>query len=145
MLVREVIEVPLPPGETFAYVSDLTNAAEWDPGVEAVVALTPGAPRPGSRYEMTALFRGKRVPFAYELVELDTTGGRAVFDGRGRRATSRDTITVTAAASGSRITWEAEISMRGAFRVVEPFLAGTFKKLGAKALAGLRATLSAPR
>ena len=27
------IEVPMPADETFAYLADFANAAEWDPGV----------------------------------------------------------------------------------------------------------------
>ena len=139
MVVREVIEVARPPAEAFAYVADFTTAAEWDPGIAASRRLS-GEGGVGTRYEVFARFRGKELPFAYTVTEL-VEGRRIVLEGVGTRALSRDTIEVERSGEGSRISYTADIRMRGAYRLAEPFLRGTFRSLGAQALAGLKKAL----
>lgn len=46
---------------------------------------------------------------------------------------------------GTRITYSADFKLKGVFRLAEPFLGGTFRKLARKALAGLEAELGAAR
>jgi carbon monoxide dehydrogenase subunit G len=143
VVVREVIQVARPPAEAFAYVADFTTAAEWDPGIVSSKRVAGDGGR-GSSYEVVAEFRGKRLPFTYTVTELEP-GRRIVLDGRGEKARSVDTILVEGLADGgSRITYEAEFTLNGVFRLATPFLGGTFREMGAKALAGLKAALDRP-
>lgn len=143
MQFREVIEVARPVSEAFAYVADFTTAAEWDPGIVESRRVGDGPTELGSRFEVVALFRGKRVPFTYEVTALDE-GRRIVLSGEGGRATSVDEITFEPAGTGTRITYEADLRLKGVFRVAEPFLGGTTAEMGRKALAGLKAALDEP-
>ena len=141
MRYARAIEVPLLPGETFAYLSDFSNAAEWDPGIVEARRLTPAPTAVGSRFEVIALFRGKRQRFEYVVTELDE-GNRIALHGEGEKAMSDDVMTVSASEGGARVAYEADIRLKGVFRVAEPFLTGTMKKLGDDALDGLRTRLS---
>ena len=141
MRFREVIEVARPLDESFAYVADFTTAAEWDPGIVESRRVGEGPVGAGSRFEVVALFRGKRVPFTYEVTAFEA-GSRIVLSGEGERATSVDEITFEATpAGGTRITYVADLRFKGALRVVEPFLGGAIRTMGAKALAGLQVAL----
>ncbi len=135
------IEVTTPPAKAFAYLADFTYAAEWDPGIVESRRLTPDPTTVGSRFEVIALFRGKRQRFEYVVTELDE-GNRIALHGEGEKAMSDDVMTVTASGSGTRIAYEADIRLKGVFRFAEPFLGGMMKKMGDDALDGLRARLS---
>lgn len=136
------IEVPTPPAETFAYLADFTNTAEWDPGIVEARRLTPAPTAVGSRFEIIALFRGNRQRFEYVVTELDE-GNRIALHGEGEKAMSDDVMTISASdGGGTRIAYEADIRLKGVLRVAEPFLGRMMKKMGDDALNGLSARLS---
>jgi dehydrogenase/reductase SDR family protein 12 len=142
MVVREVIEVSAPLAEAFAYVADFETAAEWDPGIVESRRTSAGPVGVGTTYDVVAEFRGKHQLFHYRVTEY-VDGERLVLDGEGARATSLDTIVFEPTTAGTRIAYEAEFHLKGVYRLAEPFLGGTFRALGAKALAGLKSTLEA--
>ena len=143
MVATEVIEVPRSVEEAFAYVADFTTVAEWDPGIHESRKVS-GDGGIGTVYEVQAEFRGKTMPFTYTVTAFERDK-RIVLDGVGEKATSLDTIAFEAAGEGgTRITYSADFKLKGALRVAEPFLGGTFKTLARKALAGLADRLSAP-
>jgi carbon monoxide dehydrogenase subunit G len=143
MVVTEVIEVPRSPEESFAYVADFTTVAEWDPGIHASRKVS-GDGGVGTVYEVQAEFRGKTMPFTYTVTAFEQNR-KIVLDGVGEKATSLDTIAFEPAPDGgTRITYSADFKLKGALRVAEPFLGGTFGKLAKKALEGLSAKLGAP-
>jgi carbon monoxide dehydrogenase subunit G len=142
--VWEAIEVDRPLEEVFAYLADMSNSAQWDPGIAEAVRLGERPVGPGTEFDLVALFRGKRVPMRYRVAAYDE-GRRVVFDGEGEKARSLDEITVEPARDGTRITYVADLRMKGAYRLLEPFLRGTFRRIGEDALAGLKATLGEPR
>ena len=51
-------------------------------------------------------------------------------------------ITVAGAGSGARVVSEAELRLKGVYRVAEPFLGSTFERMGDAALDGLADRLS---
>jgi carbon monoxide dehydrogenase subunit G len=140
MRVREAIEVERPLPEVFAYLVDMSNSAKWDPGIAEAKKLGDGPVAVGTEFDLVALFRGRPVPMRYRIVAYEE-GRRVVFDGEGEKARSIDEITVEPAGGGTRITYEADLRMKGAYRIVEPFLRGTFRRIGEDALVGLKATL----
>jgi len=135
------IEVATAAGETFSYLADFTNAAEWDPGITEARRLTPEPTAVGSRFEVIAVFRGNRQRFEYVVTEFED-GKRIALRGEGEKALSDDVITVTPLGSEARIGYEADIRLKGVFRVAEPFLRSTFTRMGDDALDGLAARLS---
>src|SRR3954469_18709552 len=94
MLYRSTITVGSAPRDAFAYVCDFSRVAEWDPGVVESRALGSGAGvRVGSRFELIALFRGKRQRFEYVVTALEE-GRRIRLEGDGQKARSTDEIRV---------------------------------------------------
>jgi uncharacterized protein YndB with AHSA1/START domain len=144
MHIREVIEVAASPERSWAYVSDFSTAAEWDPGIVSSRKTSDGPVGFGSTFDVVAEFRGKQQPFVYRIADF-VEGRRIVLEGEGEKARSVDTITFHPLdGGGTQIVYEADLTLKGFNRVAEPFLGGTVKEMGEKALAGLKAKLDAP-
>jgi len=142
MLYERTIEVSCPPADAFAYVSDFARVSEWDPGVVESRSLGNGAALGvGSRFELVTLFRGKRQRFEYVVTAFDEGRSRIRLLGEGEKARSRDEIRVDRVAGRTRISYEAEIRLKGVLRAAEPFLGRTFRRMGDAALDGLRQRL----
>lgn len=77
------------------------------------------------------------------MTELND-GRRIVLAGDGEKATSVDEIVVEPAGPGSRITYTAEIKLKGLRRLAEPLLKPLLAKTADEGLAGLRQTLDRP-
>lgn len=136
------IEVGREPGAVFSYLADFENAADWDPGIVEARRLTDGPTAVGSRFEVVAEFRGKHQRFEYVVTEYEE-GRRIALRGEGEKALSDDVITVGGHDGHTHVVYEADIRLKGVYRLAEPFLRGTFAKMGDDALAGLKATLDA--
>ncbi len=143
---RSSIEVAIPPEAAFAFVSDLTHAARWDPRVERAEKLDPGPVRRGTRFVLVSRVLGVPVELPYEVEELEP-GRRVVFRGRSRTLRYRDEIhfaeVADVAPARVRLTYDAVISLRGPLALANPLLALVFRRIGDDALAGIRAALLA--
>ena len=140
MRYRKQIEVAREPAEVFAYLADFARAAEWDPGIIEARRLTEGPTAVGSRFEVIAVFRGNRQRFEYVVAEYDE-GRRIVLHGEGAKAISDDTIDVESGDGRTRVTYEADLRLKGLFRLAEPFLGRAVERMGDDALAGLESQL----
>jgi carbon monoxide dehydrogenase subunit G len=69
-------------------------------------------------------------------------GSRIALRGEGEKALSDDVIAVAAGATGTRVTYEADVRLKGVYRVAEPLLRSRFRRMGDDALDGLVARLS---
>jgi carbon monoxide dehydrogenase subunit G len=139
---RREIEVDRDPASVFSYLADFANSAEWDPGIVEARRLSEGPTAVGSRFEVVALFRGRRQRFEYVVTEYEE-GRRIALRGEGEKAASDDVIAVGGEGVGrTRVSYEADLRLKGVYRVAEPFLRSTFVRMGDDALAGLAARLS---
>jgi carbon monoxide dehydrogenase subunit G len=137
---EQMIEVAASPDEAYRYVADFTTVTEWDPGMAESRLVGGEAGSAGAVYDVVALFRGSRVPFRYRIAEAEP-GRRLRFEGEGAKARSTDEIVFAPAGDGTRLTYRAELTMKGIYRLAEPFLGGTFDAMGRKAMAGLKTRL----
>jgi len=141
MRYRREIEVDSPAEATFAYLADFANAAEWDPGIVEARRVTPAPTAVGSRFEVIAVFRERRQRFEYVVTEYEE-GRRIALRGEGEKALSDDVITVAPGDRGARVGYEADLRLKGLYRVAEPFLGPTVERMGDAALDGLAARLA---
>ncbi|MEP6976847.1 MAG: SRPBCC family protein [Thermoleophilia bacterium] len=144
MRFRKEIEVGRSVEEAFAYVADFSNAEEWDPGVVEAAKLTEGSVRLGSEFDLVALFRGKRHRFRYVVTDFDENR-RIVLAAEGDRVDSVDQIALEPAGTGARITYVADLQLKGIFRLASPLLAPVVNRMGDAALEGLKTVLDRPR
>jgi len=136
---RASIEVPVPVGDAFAFVTDFRNAARWDPRVVRGELLTDGPIGLGSRFRLVSFGLGKEVALPYEVTTFEP-GERAVFEGRTLLFRYRDLIGFEplTGSGGTRITYDARLSLRGPLALGNPLLALVFRRIGDDALAGIR-------
>lgn len=129
--------------EAFAYVSDLSTSAEWDPGVVEADRVGPAPVGEGTEFRLVAEFLGRKAPLIYRVVEYEPP--RAVtFLGENATVVSRDRITFETLPTGTRVSYDADLRLKGLLRLADPLLALAFNRVGDRALAGLREVLGRP-
>ena len=134
------VDSSLPADEAFMYMADFAHALEWDPSVED--ARRTGEVGSGASFDLVVRFGGRKIPMHYETASFDPAGHRVVLQAENPRFVSRDTITVSPAADGSSVHYDAALELRGAARFLDPVLQLLFKRTGDKAEAGMRTALN---
>ena len=129
--------------EVFAYLSDFSNTREWDPGVVDAERLTGPEVGLGSRFSLIARFLGRQNQLTYRIVEFDPPRS-VTFLGENRSIVSRDRILFEPGESGTRITYDAELKMKGLLKLLDLILGLAFKRVGDRALAGMNQVLAQP-
>lgn len=126
----------------FAYLSDFSNAARWDPGVVRANRVDGGPIQLGSAFDL-AVKVGRRTPvMRYEVSAL---GARSVtFRAALGSLRSEDTVTVEPTPTGCTVTYDASLALRGVAAVANPLLALAFRRVVDRAAASLEAILAGP-
>lgn len=139
---RTRVATPLAPADAFDYVADLTNFAEWDPGVRRSVQVTGERSELGAAYDVTVAAVPRDLTLRYEVVEHDAPRTCLVV-ARSTMLTSTDRITVEpdGADGGSIVTYDAELTLNGPLGLFDPVLRLAFGRIGDRAAAGLRRAL----
>lgn len=136
------VSSPLAAEEAFARLADFSTTAKWDPGVVDAEKLTDGDVELGSRFRVVARFMGRDSELVYEITEFDP-GRRVVLRGENATVLSVDVITVDHEGAGSKVTYDADLTLKGPLKLFDPLLGLAFGRIAEKALAGLSAWLSA--
>lgn len=126
--VSRTFTVTASPSDVIDYLKDFSHAEQWDPGTERCERLDDGEVRVGSRWHNESKIAGISTELVYELTEL--TDDTIQFVGKNETATSTDTLTVRPSGSGTELTYEAEIEMKGAAKLGEPVVKLIFEKVG---------------
>jgi hypothetical protein len=137
------IESTLSAAEAFAYMADFSNARQWDPSVVEASRSGEGPVGNGSTFDLVVTFGGRKLRMRYEIVSYEAPR-LVVLEARQPTFTSRDTITVTAAAGGGGATvhYDALLEFNGVGRLLDPIMQLIFNRTGDKAAAGMRAALN---
>lgn len=135
------IKSSLEPEQALAYLADFTSAATWDPSVVDAERIDTGPVAVGSHFLVKSKVAGSTVPLDYKIIEL-VPAQRVALRAVTKRLTSRDTITVVPAPGGSVVTYQAELTLNGAWRLLDPLLSLAFTRVANKARDGLRTALN---
>jgi carbon monoxide dehydrogenase subunit G len=134
------VDTRRPPDEVFAYLSDFSSTQEWDPGVIEAERIGDAPVREGTEFRLLASFLGRQTPLTYRIVEYDPPNA-VTFRGENSTVVSLDRITFEPADRGTRITYDADLALKGPLKLAGPLLGVAFKRVGDRALTGLRRTL----
>ena len=134
------VKTPLAADDAFDYVADLTNFAEWDPGVRRAVQVEGKRAEVGAAYDVTVAAVPRDLTLRYEVVEHDAPRSCLVV-ARSAMFTSTDRITVVPDGDGSIVTYDAELALNGPLGLFDPVLRLAFGRIGDRAAAGLRRAL----
>lgn len=135
-VITETVETDLHVEAAFDYVADFENIVEWDPGVTAVRKTTEGPPAVGTEYDLDLSYGGSPITMTYRITEWDPPR-RVILEGDGDRTFAVDRISFLPSGTGSSVEYQADIRMKGIYRVAEPFLGKLFRKIGDGAVEGL--------
>ncbi len=138
---RATVETHRTREDVFAYLSDLSSTEQWDPGVVEARRMNGAPVGEGTEFRLVAEFLGRRTPLTYRIVEYDPPQ-TVTFCGENSTVISRDRITFESTAEGARVTYDADLALKGLLRIADPLLGLAFNRVGDRALAGLRRTLA---
>jgi hypothetical protein len=135
---RTTIETTQSPQAAFEYLSDFGNTRHWDPSVARAHKLGDDPVGHGSAFRVVTRFWGREVELEYRITEFEP-GRRVVMTAETPRLRSVDEMTFEpmVADCGTRVTYDAELTLNGPYRVADPLLQLAFNRLGDAAAAGL--------
>ena len=121
MTVIGTIDIERPPGEVFAYVSDLARHHEWQEAVLRTAIETPGPTAAGTRAVETRTVGGREHDIPYEVAEHEPPN-RLVIRGTAGSIRPHVVVSVDRLDDGrcSRVTIALELEGRGLGRLLEP-------------------------
>jgi carbon monoxide dehydrogenase subunit G len=132
------------PTEAFAYMADLTHFAKWDPGVDHVNQVSGNGGGPDAAFDVAVKALGRSITLRYDTTTYDAPTKVVAFAQSGL-LTSLDTITIAPDGSGSIVTYDAVLKLKGPLGLADPLLGLSFRKIGDRAGAGLVAALAGER
>jgi len=137
------ISTSLSPQAAFDRLAAVERFVEWDPGVTSGEQVEGDGPGVGAAYILTvSSFVGSDLPLRYETTSFDAPS-RFVIVADTKSLRSDDVITVVPDGDRCRVTYAADLKMKGAFALVNPLLGLVFNRIGDKAADGLRKFLPA--
>ena len=135
----------MPRAEAFAYMADLTNFAEWDPGVDRVEQVEGDGAGLRAAFDVAVKLPGRTMTLRYDTVAFDDASTTMTAVAENAWMISEDTVTVEADGDGSIVTYDAELKLKGLLGLSDPLLGLTFNQIGGRAAAGLVETLAGER
>lgn len=140
---RATIDTERTRENVFAYLSDFSTTQQWDPGVISAERMAGQAVGEGSEFRLVARFLGRESPLTYRITEYDPPRS-VTFVGENATVVSRDRITFEAVGALTRVTYDAELTLKGWLRLADPLLSLAFRRVGDRALGGMRQALRMP-
>jgi uncharacterized membrane protein len=139
--VTTEVVIDRPVDEVSAYASDPANVPAWYANIESVEWRTAPPVQVGSVVAFTARFLGRRLAYAYEVVEL-VAGERLVMHTREGPFPMETTYTWSPVGAGStRMTLRNRGEPTGFSRLAARFLAPAMRRANRHDLAALKAIL----
>ncbi len=126
--IERTVTTDRSPHVVFAYLSDFTNAPQWDAGTVSCVLLS-GQGDVGTSYLNTSRFMGRKTQLTYVVREF-VPDARYVIQGKNKTVISTDTMTVSATNDGTEVVYQADFEFSGIAKFLEPLLRIPLKKLG---------------
>ena len=134
------IDTPWSAEAAFAYMAEMRNFAQWDPGVRHAESAIGSGPGLGAAYDLDVRAGPGVMTLRYEIVEWDPPR-RLVARAETGTLLSLDEIRVEPTSTGASVTYDAELTFRGIARIASPALALAFRRIGDRAAGGLRTAL----
>ncbi len=138
--IERTVRTDQPLDKVFAYLSNFTNAEQWDAGTVSC-RRTEGDGGVGSVYQNTSRFLGRETRLEYTVLAVDPQR-RFQLRGVNKTVTSLDTMELSPYGDGTEIRYTAEFEFSGVSKYLAPLLAPALKKLGDGAQEGLQRELA---
>jgi carbon monoxide dehydrogenase subunit G len=140
--LAESIHTPLAREAAFAYVADFARQAEWDPNTLSSRRVDAGPVGVGARFALEVRIGRRSAPMEYRITEHERPH-RVVLVGEGSGVWSKDEITFTDEADGTRVDYVASIRLSGLLGLLQPLLGSAFRSIARGAAEGMKRELDA--
>jgi len=140
MQIERTVRTDRPIDQVFAYLSDFTTTADWDPGTVRVERES-GDGGVGTTYHHVSTFLGRETELTYTVIDL-VPNERISLRGVNKTVTGQDTMSVRSVGGGTEVTYAAEFEFRGIAKYLGPLLRPALNKLGNDGQAGMTAALA---
>lgn len=137
-----VVETPLSVSDAFAFMSDMRLFPSWDSSIVRAVQVVGTGPGPQAQVDLTFAGVGPVRTLRYRVVSYVTPREMAI-EARNRYLRAYDVVKVDPTTTGSRVTYDARLSLTVPGPLSGVVLGVPFRVLGSFAEAGLRAALHA--
>lgn len=134
------VKTPMSPEAAFAYMSDLRNFEEWDPGVVASKQVLGEEPGADAAYDVTVKNAGRTSTLRYEVTDFEPPNRLRVV-GKTGVLTAIDVVDVAPDEDGSIVTYDATLVLPFPLSLGDRLLDKAFQKIGARAAEGLERAL----
>ena len=128
------------PADAFAFMADLRNFESWDPGVQQATQVVGDGGGPDAEFDVVVDAPGRGLTLRYVTTEYDEPN-RVVVRAESKMLTSLDRIDVVADGTGSRVTYDAELTLNGPLRLFDIVIKPIFDRIGGRADRGLQQAL----
>lgn len=125
-VVEVSVDLPVPPGEAFTYLTDPDRLSRWIGGLVESKPLGDGELRVGARSVETVENNGRPLEIRSEVLELEP--GRLLrvsLDSDYHEGENRFELEPLEGGQASRVRQRLELTARGVVRVFTPFMTGT--------------------
>lgn len=130
---------PKPIEDAFAYMADFTTTNEWDPATVETVKVH-GDGGLGTQYRNTTAFNGNQTQLLYTVTDYRPSD-RVELRAENKTLFAVDTMTFRRTSNGTQVTYTAQFTFKGFYKLVSPFLRPAFGKLQTGAERGLTEAL----
>jgi uncharacterized protein YndB with AHSA1/START domain len=139
--VTRTITSTAPLSAVWAYLSDFTNAEQWDPGTVTCRRVDAGPIDVGATYENVSEFRGRKTTLEY-TVQTFEPARHLVLRGENKSVQSIDDLTFSGSDTGTELVYTARFTFKGLARLAEPLLHKPINKLADDTEASLNTRLA---
>jgi carbon monoxide dehydrogenase subunit G len=139
--IHEHIDTDLPIDAAFDYVADFANSHAWDPGTISSRRIDAGPVQAGATFLLDVRMGDRVARMEYRIRDFERPT-RVVLIGSGPNVDAVDDIRFERTDTGTHIDYTADIRLGGLLRFVQPFLGGSFEKIGRDAAAGMHRGLA---
>jgi hypothetical protein len=134
---KTVIHSTMSKADAFAYMADMSNFDDWDPGIESSTQVVGSGPGLGAEYDVKLTAMTLR----YKTTEYSAPDSLKLV-ARSTFINSFDTIEVTGTPSGCDVSYDAIVELNGPLRLTDPVFGLIFKRIGDRAAVGMAKALN---
>lgn len=140
--VVEHIDTKLSRDRAFGYIADFANQAEWDPNTVSSTRIDEGELGVGARFSLDAKAGPRVVSLEYRITRFEPPS-RVELVGEGSGVHSEDRISFVETPEGTRIEYDAELTLGGVLALLGPLLPPYLSGLGKGIREGMARELDA--
>ena len=134
------VRTDMPVEQAFAFMSDLRNFEDWDPGIVRSVQVRGEGPASDAAYDLTVENLGRKTTLRYEVTDFEPPN-RVRVVGKASLLTSIDVIDVSNDGQGTLVVYDATLVLPFPLALADKLLDRWFQGIGDQAAQGLERAL----